>query len=193
MSSEEIAQMMAGVLFGLFTDTEALTEETFNASIELCEKLLACFLDTASEDDPIVVLADLIALVGENYNGVNAEAWAQMFGSEAPADEEVKTVMTVVMMGLLAMTDSVEDYNAYFDNLPLPSIVETIDFNLFYEKLKSEATYKSLLDVVDINVVQNFEGDAVVGATIELSLSTDFDILLASLKGGITLTFDIVY
>lgn len=193
MSSEEIAQMMAGVLFGLFTDTEALTEETFNASIELCEKLLACFLDTESEDDPIVVLADLIALVGENYNGVNAEAWAEMFGSEAPADEEVKTVMTVVMMGLLAMTDSVEDYNAYFDNLPLPSIVETIDFNLFYEKLKSEATYESLLDVVDINVVQNFEGDAVVGATIELSLSTDFDILLASLKGGITLTFDIVY
>lgn len=195
MTTEQMADSLAQMLGELFSFSDAENFATLAEELStLIEQLIDTHLNTESTADAAKITADILLILGNNYDAINAEMWTQMFGSEVPADEEIRILGTVAMLAVLMMTDNVEDYNVYLKNMYLPEAVKDIDFNTFFAKVKSEETYLNALTVKSTDVKKIFDENAtLVGETVTVVFTLDFDLLLASLKGDITLTINIAY
>lgn len=192
MELEELSAMLSMYLL-MIGNVEQPSEEVLSNAAEAMLALITGILDPESTDSEAKLLADLLHVVATSYTELNVEFLNQMFGISDLAEEDYQILVTVAMIASLLTAEDIEDYNVYFDGFELPAFIESIDFNLFFAKIKAEGTFTQIFDVQSINVTQIFEGETLVGETFVVTLAADFDIMLAALDGNVTLTFNIVY
>ena len=111
-------------------------------------------------------------------------------------DENVVAVYNPLMMLTSMLAGSYEniDYNELFKDLELPREIKEIDFNkLVNETLKDKDTYNFItVDDVIAEYITDENGE-IIKEVITVKINSDFNILISSLTGSITLSMEIEF
>lgn len=107
-------------------------------------------------------------------------------------NKDVQTVVSASTIMYYILTDADVDYNELFANIELPNEIKDIDFNQLIAKLKSKNTYENifLLKDVCVDYLTDAQGN-ITNQVMKITLEVDFDAMIATQKGEISLTLDL--
>lgn len=154
--------------------------------------LQAFMLDVAAYSDLQTWAYDNLLLLTSNelnYETALEDLFA-IFNASAPSEVKA-SVYSVIALVAFFMEDV--DYNALFEGIELPPQIDSIDYNLLVEQLKSAQTYDVLtINDITVQTVVSSEG-TIIKEILTLSLSLNFDIMISQIIGELNLVIELNY
>lgn len=104
----------------------------------------------------------------------------------------VKSIQTVALIMLGEITEI--DYNDLFAFVELPPAFEIEDYNKFIDKLTENNTYADAIKISDVKVQYLLDDEEnIIGQVLKVDLKLNFDVMIASVKGDISLNIKILF
>ena len=109
-------------------------------------------------------------------------------------NEDVQIAMNAfAMLSMVINYDESIDYNEVFKDVPLPDQIESIDYNKLMKKLHS-LNAEDIIIISDVNVLHVADdNDVFVGELVTFTIDINFDAVVTSIKGRVTVVAEVIY